>query len=97
MNSEYVISCCSTADMPKEYFEKRKIRYICFHYQLDGVSYPDDFGESIPFDDFYKAMQNGADTKTSQVNVEEYEEYFKRVKEMSFDIIKPLLFINKEA
>ena len=51
--SDFVISCCSTADLTKEHFEKRDIKYICFHYELDGVQYPDDLGETIPFDKYF--------------------------------------------
>ena len=58
--SDYIISCCSTADLSKEHFENRDIKYIYFHYQLDGVNYPDDLGQSIPFDEFYKRMAQGA-------------------------------------
>lgn len=72
----YVLSCCSTADLDSEHFEKRDISYICFHYYLDGKEYTDDLGKSMPFDEFYKAMANGATTKTSQVNVDEFIEYF---------------------
>ena len=32
--SDYVISCCSTADLTKAHFEKRNISYICIHYEL---------------------------------------------------------------
>ena len=74
--SDYILSCCSPADLKKEHFERRDIRYICFHYELDGVSYPDDLGQTISFPDFYKAMDAGASTKTSQVNLNEYLEYF---------------------
>lgn len=74
--SDYIISCCSTADLSKEHFENRDIKYIYFHYQLDGVNYPDDLGQSIPFDEFYKRMAQGAETKTSQVNVSEYVDFF---------------------
>ena len=87
MSSEYVISCCSTADLPKEYFIKNKISYICFHYQLDRFDYLDDLGESVSLDDFYKAMETGADTKTSQINVEEYEEYFESIVKEGKDIL----------
>jgi len=73
---DYILSCCSTADLTKEHFLNRNISYICFSFELDGVRYPDDLGESMPLTDFYKAMENGALTKTSQVNVAEYEEYF---------------------
>ncbi|MBQ0001264.1 MAG: DegV family protein [Clostridiales bacterium] len=74
--SDFILSCCSTADMSKEYFNKRDIHYICFHYQLDGVDYRDDLGESMDILDFYKKMQNGADTKTSQINADEFVDYF---------------------
>ena len=74
--SDYIISCCSTADLSKEHFENRDIKYICFHYQLDGENYSDDLGQSIPFDEFYKRMAQGAETKTSQVNVSEYVDFF---------------------
>ena len=73
---DFILSCCSTADLTKEHFEKRNINYICMHYYLDDVHYLDDLGQSMGFDEFYKAMQNGAETKTSQINAAEFEEYF---------------------
>ena len=85
--ANYVISCCSTADLSKEHFERREISYICFHYELDGKEYPDDLGQTISFDDFYQAMANGADTKTSQVNVSEFEEYFEGFLKEGKDIL----------
>ena len=68
----YVLSCCSTADLTKEHFQKRNLSYICFHFELDGKEYLDDLGESISFPDFYQAMVDGADTKTSQINADEF-------------------------
>ena len=74
--SNYILSCCSTADLTNEQFADRDIHYICFHFELDGKQYPDDLGKSIAFADFYQAMTDGADTKTSQINAEEFMEYF---------------------
>ncbi len=74
--AEYVLSCCSTADLTKEHFESRNISYICFHYFLNGKEYPDDLGQTIPFDEFYKRMLAGEEAKTSQLNIQEYLEYF---------------------
>lgn len=85
--SDYILSCCSTADLAKEHFEKRDLQYICFHYELDGKEYKDDLGESMAFADFYKAMQDGAETKTSQVNASEYEEYFETFLKEGKDIL----------
>lgn len=83
----YVISCCSTADLTEEHFKTREISYICFHFELDGKQYQDDLGKSIPFEDFYKAMQDGAETKTSQINAEEFTEYFEAFLKEGKDIV----------
>lgn len=85
MNS-YVVSCCSTAGT-KEHFAKRNISYICFHYELNGQQYADDLGQSMPFDQFYKAMQDGATTKTSQINADEFTEYFEGFLKEGKDIL----------
>ncbi len=85
--ADFILSCCSTADLSVEHFRERNINYICFHYMLDGKPYSDDLGQSLPFDEFYKAMANGAETTTSQVNVEEYTEYFTRFLDEGKDIL----------
>lgn len=83
----YVLSCCSTADLSKEHFERINVKYICFHYQLDGVDYLDDLGQTMDFDEFYERMANGADTKTSQINADEFIEYFRPMLEAGQDIL----------
>ena len=85
--ADFVLSCCSTADLTKEHFQQRDISYICFHYALDGVDYPDDLGETMPFDKFYAAMANGAETRTSQVNISEFVDYFTPFLEQGKDIL----------
>lgn len=83
----YILSCCSTADLARSHFESRQINYICFHYSLDGKHYYDDLGKSVPFDKFYEAMENGAETKTSQVNADEFLEYFTSFLEQGLDVL----------
>ena len=85
--ADFVLSCCSTADVTKQHFEERNISYVCFHYFLDGIQYPDDLGETIPFDEFYQRMADGADTRTSQVNIDEYIDYFTPILEQGKDIL----------
>ena len=85
--SKYILSCSSTADISAEHFESRDIKYVCFHFTLDGKQYPDDLGKSVPFDVFYRAMANGADTHTSQVNVAEYVKFFTSFLEKGLDIL----------
>lgn len=85
--SDFILSCCSTVDLSREHLESRNLKYICFHYELDGNSYKDDFGTTIPLDDFYKAMANGAETSTSQVNISEYMEFFEPFLKEGKDIL----------
>lgn len=85
--SDYILSCCSTADLTKEHFEARDIKYICFHYLLDGKEMPDDLGQTLPFHDFYTAMVNGAETKTSQISIGEYYDYFKGLVQTGQDVL----------
>lgn len=85
--SDYILSCCSTADLSKEHFQSRDIHYVCFHYFVNGVEYSDDLGESMPFDEFYAKIAAGADTKTSQVNISEYVDYFTEFLEQGKDIV----------
>ena len=82
----YMLSCCSTADLTKEQFRERNIAWLCFHYFLDGKEYTDDLGESLSFDTFYKAIADGADTRTSQVNAEEYLAHFTPYLEQGLDV-----------
>lgn len=85
--NKYIISCCSTADLTEKHFSNRNISYICFHYEMDGKQYLDDLGKSVPFDIFYKLMANGANTKTSQVNANEFTSYFENFLKEGYDIL----------
>ena len=85
--NDYVISCCSTVDIPESLLQELGIRYTYFHYSVDGVQYDDDFGKSMSSDELFKKMLAGADTKTSQVSITEYMDYFRSILEEGKDII----------
>ena len=85
--SDYVITCCSTADMPASYFEEKKVPYACFHFLLDGKEYPDDLGKSISFEDFYKMIAEGALPTTAQVNTEQYMDLFEPILQEGKDVL----------
>lgn len=73
---QYVITCCSTADMPESFFKERAIPFVCFHFTINGKLYPDDLGKTMSFEEFYGIMHTGVQPTTSQVNVEEYINFF---------------------
>lgn len=84
---KFILSCCSTADLSPEHFKERNINFVMFHYYLNGKQYDDDLGQSVSFDEFYEAMANGAETRTSQVNYKEFIEYFTPFLEQGKDIL----------
>lgn len=84
---KYKITCCSTADMSKEYMEENQIPYVMFHYQLDGKEYPDDLYSSITPDAFYGMIADGAQPVTSQVNAEEYCALFEPILKQGMDVL----------
>ena len=85
--AEYCISCCSTADLTKEYFDKRGIHYVCFHYELGGTDYLDDLGQMMPPAELYRRMLAGEDVKTSQVSIGEYADFFRKIFDEGKDIL----------
>lgn len=74
--SSYILSCCSTADLSEEHLRQRDIAYVCFHFELDGEPLLDDLGKSMPPEELFRRMGEGAVTKTSHVSVEEYVGHF---------------------
>ena len=85
--SDFVLSCTSPVDLKKEQLVERNIKFICFKYQLGDNVYTDDFGESMPYPEFYQKMVDGAETKTSQIGVGEYLDYFVSILEQGKDLL----------
>ncbi|MDR2898788.1 MAG: DegV family protein [Clostridiales bacterium] len=85
--SNYVVTCSSTVDMPLEFFEKRHVNFACFTFTIDNVTYDDDMGKSMPLDEFYNRIRNGAMPTTSQINVGQFIEFFTPFLEKGLDIV----------
>ncbi len=85
--SKFILTCCSTADMPYEYFLKRDIAFASFHFNIDGREYTDDLGQTMSFEEFYKKIDEGAMPITSQVNVGEFLDFFEPFLKDSKDIL----------
>lgn len=68
-------SCC---DLPPAMVQAAGIEVLPFPYTLDGAEHLDDFGQTMPFEDFYAALDNGSVAHTSQVPLVSYYEAFER-------------------
>ena len=85
--SKFVLSCCTTTDVNKQFLLEKDIEFARFHYFLNEVEYIDDFGEQIPYKEFYNRMEQGETTRTSQVNVQEFCNHFEKYLKEGKDII----------
>lgn len=83
----YQITCCSTADMSREWMETNQIPFAMFHYRLDEKEYQDDLYASITPEKFYNLITDGAQPVTSQVNTEEYCAMFEPLLKQGLDVL----------
>ena len=84
---QFALTCCSTADMSREFFEEHNIPFACFHYIIDGVEYPDDLGKTVPISEFYRQMSEGAMPTTSQVNEQSYIDMWRPILTSGEDVL----------
>lgn len=85
--AEFKLTCCSTADRTKAFFDERDIAYACFHWLEDGVDHLDDLYQSITPDEFFARIKAGVQPTTSQVTVGEFIELWTPFLEAGQDIL----------
>lgn len=85
--ADFQLTSCSTTDLSQEYFENRNIGVKYFHFELGGKDYLDDMGKSVPPKELFERMLAGEDTKTSQVTMGEYIEFFEPYLQEGRDIL----------
>ena len=74
----FTLSCESTVDLPYSYMEGRGIPVLFYSYTVDGVEYADDMGrdpQALPR--FYGFLKAGRLPKTSQLNAQQYLDFFR--------------------
>lgn len=81
-----IISTDSTANLPKEIYEKYNIHTIPLQIILDGKTY-DDLSEELPPSEYYKKMREGASPTTAQVNEFNARQYFEKLLTHGEDIL----------
>ena len=77
MSNQFILSCCSTVDLPYSRMEERKIPVLFYTYTVDDVLYVDDMGrDAAEQDRFYEMLEAGKLPKTSQLNIDNYIRFF---------------------
>lgn len=73
--------------MPESFFKERNIPFICYYFRMDGKEYPDDLGKTMPFEEFYRRLDNGALPVTSQINMDRFIEFFEPFLQAGKDVL----------
>ena len=77
MERNFVLSCCSTVDLPYAYMARRDIPVLFYHYVVGDQDYVDDMGrDPAALPRFYGFLKEGKLPQTSQVNVAAYLDFF---------------------
>ena len=85
--AEYILSCCSTADLSREHLMSRSIPYVCFHFFLNDEEKIDDLGVTVPPKVLFDTIKAGASARTAQVNADEYEGFFRPYLQEGKDVL----------
>ena len=69
MERNFVLSCCSTVDLPYAYMARRDIPVLFYHYVVGDQDYVDDMGrDPAALPRFYGFLKEGKLPQTSQIN-----------------------------
>lgn len=85
--ASYILTTCSTTDYERAFFAQRTIPYVCFHYEMDGSEYVDDLYQTVEPSEFYGRLKAGSQSRTSQVGVGEYQEFWEPYLEQGLDVV----------
>lgn len=85
--ADFVLSCTTHLDLPKEYVDSRNIYYTSAPFFMNGVEHRDDLYQTISAENFYQAMVDGVNVTTSQPNMQEFLDYFEPFLKEGKDIL----------
>lgn len=81
-----ILSTDSTANLPKEFYEKYNIKMIPMQINLNDVTY-NDLSDELPVHEYYQKMREGATPTTAQINEYNAREYFEELLKSNEDIL----------
>lgn len=85
---EYKIFTDSGCDLSYDTIEKLGVGYLGLTCTIDNKEFEDDGGKTLPYNEFYKLIREGAEAKTSQVPpkrfIEEFEKTLKEGKDIFY-------------
>lgn len=77
----------SACDLSIDYVQENNIEVVPLTVNINGEFIPDDLGQTLKHEDFYRMLKEGATPSTAQVNVGDFLEVFKKYIEQGEAII----------
>jgi DegV family protein with EDD domain len=68
----------SCGDLPLDFIQEHQIPMVPYIFNFKEKDYLDDFGQSMPYKDFYDAVRKGEMPTTSQTNVHSITGFFRK-------------------
>ena len=88
MSGNFTLSCCSTVDLPYSRMAERGIPVLFYTYTVDDTVYVDDMGRDTAAQDrFYEMLAAGKMPKTSQLNIDNYAQFFESLLAEGKDVL----------
>lgn len=87
MKEKTIIVTDSSCDLPADYIKESGVYVIPFTYNLDGIDYEDDFGQTVAYEEFYDKIRKGSVPTTSQITTYTFERVFNKLAEEGSSII----------
>lgn len=85
---DYVIVTDSVLDIDRSYLVKNEVCYVPLSFTFQGEdTVEDDFGETVPFDAFYKKLRDGQIATTSQATVGSFCSVFEGILKSGRDVV----------
>lgn len=82
-----VIITDSCSDLPLEFVEQYQIPVVNMNFRLGDNDYLDDFGKTISYKQFYDAVRDGQMSTTSQVNVQDFIDIYRKYVQKGVSLI----------
>ena len=86
MERLFTLTTDSTADMPIAYYADNDIDFTRLKFTIDGNTYSDG-DPSMSGKIFYDLVRSGKTSVTTQVNIEEFKEFFEKALEKGKDVL----------
>jgi len=87
MSGNYVLMTDVGSDLPASYYEEHKIPFVSLTVTMDGRSFKDDVGQTVPYSEFYEKVRGGSMPTTAMINIGEYADIMEPILQEGKDIL----------